>query len=243
MSNKSSEFLNYPTQVVFKCGKVIMVMLVGRVFFRKEYILLDYLSVISVSVGLLLFTAGDALAKAQLNSWIGIVYMIGALSCDAFMGNLQEAAMKTHKCKPSDMLLYSKGIGAVFLFVMVIVKGEFQSAAKFWWDGDFTIFQNIFCLSICSFIGENFIVAMIRRFDPVLTVMVTNIRKALTILLSFMFFPKHFTWLYPFGGMFVAIGVIIGVYRKNKARMKLLIRRIVNRTQLVPKRLKTVRVF
>lgn len=243
MSNKSSEFLNYPTQVVFKCGKVIMVMLVGKLFFRKEYILLDYLSVIFVSVGLLLFTAGDAMAKAKLNSWIGIAYIIGALTCDAFIGNLQEAAMKNHKCKPSDVLLYSKGIGAVFLFVVVLIKGEFNSSSKFWYEGEFTIFQNIFCLSLCSFVGENFVMAMIRRFDPVLTVMVTNIRKALTILLSFLFFPKHFTWLYPLGGMVVAVGVILGVYRKNKARMKLLVRRIVNRTTLLPKRSKTVRVI
>merc|ERR1711879_827947 len=99
---------------------------------------------------------------------------------------------------------------------------------------------NIFGIAFCSFIGENIIMAMIRRFDPVLTVMVTNVRKALTITLSFFFFPKHFTYLYPLGGSVLFLGILTGVYRKNREKADKFLRRTFGRFGSgLPKRTKT----
>jgi len=217
-SNASCEYLNYPTQVCFKCGKVIMVMAVGVIFFQKKYVLLDYLCVFLVSIGLFIFLAGDALSQAKLNNTFGMTLMLGSLTCDAFIGNLQEKAMKKYKSTPASVLCYSKGIGIWFLLATCAAKGEFRSLFEYIDEGEYRLLLNILGVAFCSFIGENIIMAMIKRFDPVLTVMVTNIRKALTISLSFLFFPKHFSYHYPLGGAVLFLGIMTGVYRKNREK-------------------------
>lgn len=68
LSNKSVLYLNYPTQVLFKNGKLIPVMLVGRAYFGKKYTPLHYTAVITITIGLMTFSVGDSLANATFNS-------------------------------------------------------------------------------------------------------------------------------------------------------------------------------
>lgn len=50
---------------------------------------------------------------------------------------------------------------------------------------------------------------------------VTTGRKAMTIVLSFMFFAKPFTFQYIWGGLLVLFGIFLNVYSKNREKMKL----------------------
>ncbi|MEQ2229831.1 hypothetical protein ILYODFUR_022889 [Ilyodon furcidens] len=43
----------------------------------------------------------------------------------------------------------------------------------------------------------------------------------MTIVLSFMFFTKPFTFQYIWGGLLVVFGIFLNVYSKNKEKMKL----------------------
>ena len=59
-SNASLGHLNYPTQVIFKCCKLIPV-LVGSVLIQgKKYRLLDYIAALIMCVGLIMFTLADS---------------------------------------------------------------------------------------------------------------------------------------------------------------------------------------
>ena len=53
-----SGYLNYPTQVIFKCCKLIPVMIGGIFIQNKVYNRFDYASVILMTIGLVFFTLG-----------------------------------------------------------------------------------------------------------------------------------------------------------------------------------------
>lgn len=59
---------------------------------------------------------------------------------------------------------------------------------------------------------------MVKQYGSVVAVLVGNSRKAMTISLSFLLFPKPFSINYLFGGGLVLGGLTASAYLKNKAR-------------------------
>lgn len=58
LSNSSLGYLNYPTQVIFKCCKLIPVLVGSIIIQGKRYGPLDFTAAILMCIGLTLFTLG-----------------------------------------------------------------------------------------------------------------------------------------------------------------------------------------
>lgn len=54
-----------------------------------------------------------------------------ALLFDAVIGNVQEKAMREHKAPNNEVVLYSYGIGFVYLFVAMLLSGNILSGLRF----------------------------------------------------------------------------------------------------------------
>jgi hypothetical protein len=52
-------------QVLLKNAKLVPVMVVGRFWLRKRYLKEDYIAVIMLTIGLVVFSFGNAIAKAE----------------------------------------------------------------------------------------------------------------------------------------------------------------------------------
>lgn len=59
-SNSSLKYLNYPTQVIFKCCKLIPVMIGGVLIQKIQYKIIDYAASLCMSIGLIFFTLADS---------------------------------------------------------------------------------------------------------------------------------------------------------------------------------------
>lgn len=55
----------------------------------------------------------------------GVIMISTALLCDAIIGNVQEKSMKNHNASNSEVVLYSYGIGFVYLLMFMLVSGGF----------------------------------------------------------------------------------------------------------------------
>ncbi|XP_023661406.1 adenosine 3'-phospho 5'-phosphosulfate transporter 2 isoform X2 [Paramormyrops kingsleyae] len=184
LSNTSLGYLNYPTQVIFKCCKLIPVM-VGGVFIQ------------------------------------GVILISLALCADAAIGNVQEKAMKLHNGSNSEMVLYSYSIGFVYIFVGLISVGGLGPAVAFCSQHPLKTYGYAFLFSLTGYFGISFVLALIKLFGALVAVTVTTGRKAMTVVLSFMFFAKPFTFQYVWGGLLVVFGIFLNVYSKNRDKMKL----------------------
>lgn len=62
---------------------------------------------------------------------IGVVMISTALLFDAVIGNVQEKAMREYKAPNNEVVLYSYGIGFVYLFVAMLLSGNILSGLRF----------------------------------------------------------------------------------------------------------------
>ncbi|XP_067888558.1 adenosine 3'-phospho 5'-phosphosulfate transporter 2 isoform X2 [Heterodontus francisci] len=102
LSNTSLGYLNYPTQVIFKCCKLIPVMIGGVFIQGKRYNIIDVSAAFCMSFGLIWFTLADSKVAPNFNL-TGITLISMALCADAAIGNVQEKAMKLHNGSNSEM--------------------------------------------------------------------------------------------------------------------------------------------
>lgn len=67
LSNESVVYLNYPTQVVFKCCKLIPVLIGGVLIQRKRFNMYDLIGCFAMSIGLIIFTLADSKVQPNFN--------------------------------------------------------------------------------------------------------------------------------------------------------------------------------
>ncbi|XP_064299649.1 adenosine 3'-phospho 5'-phosphosulfate transporter 2 isoform X4 [Phalacrocorax carbo] len=67
LSNTSLGYLNYPTQVIFKCCKLIPVMIGGVFIQGKRYNIADVSAALCMSLGLIWFTLADSTVAPNFN--------------------------------------------------------------------------------------------------------------------------------------------------------------------------------
>uniref|UniRef100_A0A8D1RTQ5 Adenosine 3'-phospho 5'-phosphosulfate transporter 2 n=1 Tax=Sus scrofa TaxID=9823 RepID=A0A8D1RTQ5_PIG len=193
LSNTSLGYLNYPTQVIFKCCKLIPVMLGGVFIQGKRYNVADVSAALCMSLGLIWFTLADSTVAPNFNL-TGVILISLALCADAVIGNVQEKAMKLHNASNSEMVLYSYSIGFVYILLGLTCTSGLGPAVTFCSKNPVRTYGYAFLFSLTGYFGISFVLALIKIFGALLAVTVTTGRKAMTIVLSFIFFAKPFTF-------------------------------------------------
>ncbi|XP_005398899.1 PREDICTED: adenosine 3'-phospho 5'-phosphosulfate transporter 2 isoform X2 [Chinchilla lanigera] len=220
LSNTSLGYLNYPTQVIFKCCKLIPVM-VGGVFIQgKRYNIVDVCAATCMSLGLIWFTLADSTVVPNFDL-TGVMLISLALCADAVIGNVQEKAMKLHNASNSEMVLYSYSIGFVYILLGLTSTSGLGPAVTFCSKNPIRTYGYAFLFSLTGYFGISFVLALIKIFGALLAVTVTTGRKAMTIILSFIFFAKPFTVQYVWSGLLVVLGIFLNVYSKNMDKIRL----------------------
>ena len=78
-----------------------------------------------------------------------------------------------------------------------------------------------------AYIAISLHMTVVRKFGGVAAVLVATGRKGMTLILSFVLFPKAFSWLYVFGGVLVLGGLLfsslVKIRSKNRELKKKLI--------------------
>ncbi|XP_017843806.1 adenosine 3'-phospho 5'-phosphosulfate transporter 2 [Drosophila busckii] len=216
LSNSSLGYLNYPTQVIFKCCKLIPVLVGSIIIQGKRYGPLDFAAALSMCIGLAWFTLADSQMTPNFNS-LGVAMISGALLCDAAIGNVQEKAMREHNAPSSEVVFYSYGLGFIYLFVIMLLTGNFFSGFAFCLAHPQETFGYGLLFSLSGYLGIQFVLALVRSSGAPLAATVTTARKAVTIAFSFLLFSKPFTLQYVWSGLIVVLGIYLNVYsKKNK---------------------------
>lgn len=215
-SNTSLSYLNYPTQVVFKSCKLIPVMIGGVLIQRKKYLLTDYIASGLLSLGLVIFTLADVQVSPSYSP-TGLVLITSALCADAVIGNVQEAVMNKFEMTTVEMVHKTYLIGSALIFILCVVTGELYPAFEFVSSQPArTALLPMTTFSVTGYVGIQFVLQIVKRYGALPAVTVTTLRKGVTMVLSFLFFPKPFVWGYAVGGVILGLG--LGLNTINKRR-------------------------
>mmetsp|Transcript_38341 Transcript_38341/g.62111 ORF Transcript_38341/g.62111 Transcript_38341/m.62111 type:complete len:409 (-) Transcript_38341:26-1252(-) len=223
-SNLSLNYVNYPTQVMFKSSKVIPVMLVGIVILGKRYHPFEYLAAFCFMLGLAMFTLAGVQTTPNFNV-LGVICLGLALSADAFIGNAQEKLLKRFAVANTELVQWSYACALLLCMSICIVNGELVlGIQRCMAESD--LFLGLLVFAFCGYIGVNVVLVLVNQFGAVTSVVVTSCRKLLTIFLSFILFPKPFTSLYAWATLSLFAGMLLQAYAKNPREIKALFARV-----------------
>ncbi|THD27455.1 Adenosine 3'-phospho 5'-phosphosulfate transporter [Fasciola hepatica] len=216
-SNASVSFLNYPTQVIFKCCKMIPVMIGGILMLGKRYNWIEVSAVLCMTFGLIFFTLVDVAVQPRFNV-IGVILVTIALCCDGALGNVQELAMRKLKATNTEILFHSYSIGFVILLFCLLLSGNFVPSLYHFLAHPVKTFGYGFVFSICGYFGVHFVLCLVHSHGALTAVTVTTLRKAVSIVISFVLFEKPFAMGYLWSGLLVVCGIYLNLYNKHRAK-------------------------
>ena len=217
VSNIALQYVNYPTKVLFKTSKTIPVMCTGVVFFKKKYLLAEYLSAICLIFGVVWFSYGNMLVAP---SWsiIGYMLMTLGLAADSICQNLNEKTITEYRCSEREMMFYTSTLGASFLLTFLLFNGSLYPCADYFSLFDWSF---VFIFAWLSFIGNKVLLTITKANGIFISLFLTSVRKLISILFSFLFFPKPFTYHYVLAGCVAFFGIALNIWvqtQKDKKR-------------------------
>jgi len=238
-SNEALRYVSYPTQVLGKSCKMVPVMLFGILIGGKfsEYGLSDYLQVIVVTVGVVVFNFGAPVKHGkggQADSAYGLSLIAFSLALDGATGGIQDRVKKSVKelntpkptgkdAKPSDgkpagkgpslspfeSMLYTNLSGAVVALIFCFATDQVASGPAFCQKSEEFV-KALAAFSLCSAMGQCFIYYTIAEFSPLLLATVTTTRKIFSTLVSVFRDPSNSLNEMQWAGCLLVFAGIIG---------------------------------
>lgn len=216
LSNSSLQYLNFPTQVIFKSCKLIPVLVGGILIQGKKYGLVDFIAACIMCIGLIWFTLADSHISPNFHP-SGIIMISLALLADAMIGNVQEKAMKKFAAPNCEVVLYSYSLGLIYLGIALVISGQLLPSIRLSNLYPLEMYGYGFLFSLTGYLGVSFVLTLVRTVGAFAAVTVTTFRKSITIALSFYLFAKPFTMQYVWSSLLVLFGVYLNLLNKQPA--------------------------
>jgi len=219
LTNVSIQYLNYPTQVIFKSMKLLTVILGSAFFLRNAHHWLEYVSTVLYVASAVFFSLGDIDLEPNF-SMTGIVIVLCSLVADSLHSNQQERVLKQQGASELETLIYSNLFSAVLVLMYLLATDALVPALQYCWATPLSYFLFII-RAMVIYCGVKCYLSLVNLAGNVFATTMTTIRKILTILISFFLFPKPFTMKYFYGlltfGMAIAAN-IKAVHVKTRLR-------------------------
>jgi UDP-galactose transporter B1 len=180
-------------------------MLVGKIFYNKQYSWYKYVSVALVCMGISLFTSAKSRPKESdhappvdsadmFTTMYGLLLVMINLSLDGVTSNEQDHIFAEHGATSLQMMKYTNAWQAIYLssylILNLIVKGS-QSAlykSSILLLGCPELKYDILSFCFCACLGHVLLFGLIREFGSLVWITVSVTRQLFTILLSVFLF-------------------------------------------------------
>ena len=174
----------------------------GRVF--KSY---EYICALSICAGLVLFAMADYTLDPLQFDPTGLVLVSGSVVADAILPNAQEHLFKDGSSR-LEVTVFSNLFSFLGMTVVTLGNGTLVQFLKVT-SRNSTLALYFAVYTVLSYVSISCYMTLVKRFGGVTAVLLTTARKAMTLVLSFLLFPKGFSWLYVYGSALVLGAVMI----------------------------------
>ena len=217
--NIALRWVSYPVKVIVKSCKLLPTMLLGSALLGKRYAPTDHIAAALLCLGLVGFTLaphGDSAAGSGSSAVLyssnplGVGLLFFAVCCDAVQVLSQEKLMRANpKLTPMHVMLWSNGMAFVAVASGFFLTGEFRRVPT---QG--VPILMLYAYGFSSWVGVCCFIALTRTWGGTAAVVTTNSRKLLTIVFSFIFFPKPLGSALFLSGLVVMAGIGLHAYNK-----------------------------
>jgi solute carrier family 35 (adenosine 3'-phospho 5'-phosphosulfate transporter), member B3 len=206
LSNMALNYINFPTKVVFRSCKLIPTMMVASVLNKRVFASFEYVCALAVCTGLVLFAAADWTLTPSFHP-IGLVLVGLSVCADAILPNAQERLFRLGSSR-LEVTFYTNFFTLICMTLTTYLSGDLIGILRHAIsDHQLALYMVVY--TFVAYIAISMHMTVVKRFGGVAAVVLATARKGMTLILSFILFPKAFSWYYVLGAILVLGGLLI----------------------------------
>lgn len=217
LSNMSLNYINFPTKVVFRSCKLIPTMIISTIINKRVFQSAEYVSAMSISLGLVIFAAADWKMTPSFNP-IGLAMVSSSVIADAILPNAQERLFRLGSSR-LEVTLFTNFFTLIAMTVTTLLSGDLIGIFKLAMSNS-QLATFMITYTCISYLAISTFMTIVKRYGGVTAVLLGTARKAMSILLSFLLFPKPFTWYYAVGALLVLGGLLAASMLKQRLKKR-----------------------
>jgi adenosine 3'-phospho 5'-phosphosulfate transporter B3 len=190
-------------------------MLIAIVYNKKRVQWFELMFGVLISGGMIFFAWADFQVYPNFDI-VGILLVSLSVVADAFLPNFQEKVFDFGSSRV-EVTFFTNILCLVAMSGAFTMTGDLPTAFSYAMANTKAFFI-MTVYTFLAYIAITFHMALVKEFGGITTVLVGNTRKAITIVLSFLLFPKPMSWLYVAGGLLVFGSLIGNAYMKEMSR-------------------------
>ncbi|KAF8333497.1 UAA transporter [Cantharellus anzutake] len=232
--------ISYPTMVLGKSCKLVPVMIMNVLLYRRKFAPHKYLVVALVTIGITAFMgSGDASAKgakhkgnAQSSIW-GIFLLLINLIIDGATNSTQDEIFAQYRITGQQMMFWLNAWSTILTSTLIMLplpylpilhptskstlpdRSELQGALSFIRTHPEAL-KSLLEFSVTGSLGQLFIFETLQHFGSLTLVMVTLTRKLFTMILSVVVYNHKLTYGQWLGAAIVFAGIGVEAWVKRK---------------------------
>lgn len=215
-SYASLKYVNYITLLLAKSCKLLPLMAIHLLFYRRTYPLYKYVVVGTITTGVILFTYCKASTGKTSGanspsgpSFIGLGLLGINLLLDGVTNSTQDHIFHTNKKVTGPHMMFALNTMSTILTAVYLIlpfTDQLSTSIAFIQEHP-KVLNDILLFALCGGLGQVFIFHTLERYGAIILVTVTVTRKMMSMLLSVVWFNHKLTpgqWL----GVFAVFGGI-----------------------------------
>ena len=218
LSNISLNYINFPTKVVFRSCKLIPTMIIATLINKRIFKSYEYACAISISLGVVIFAAVDWKLTPSFHPF-GLVLVSLSVFADAVLPNAQERLFRLGSSR-LEVTFYTNFFTLVAMTLTTLASGDLVGVFKLAMSSDTNLITYMIVYTFVAYIAISAFMMIVKKYGGVTAVLLSTARKGMTLILSFILFPKAFSWYYVLGAILVLGGLLVVSLGKQLMKSK-----------------------
>jgi len=190
-------------------------MIIASIVVKQKFTPVEYFFAVCVCFGLVTFAAADWTLAPTFHPF-GLTLVSLSVCADAILPNAQERLFRMNASR-LEVILYSNVLTLIAMTVTTYLSGDLMGTISYAKNNS-KLCQYLAVYTFVAYIAISFHMSIVKRFGGVAAVLVATGRKGMTLVLSFLFFPKAFSWLYVLGAILVLGGLAMASIAKIREK-------------------------
>lgn len=197
-------------------------MIIATIINKRVFKSYEYASAIAISVGMVVFAATDWKLTPTFHPF-GLILVSLSVIADAILPNAQERLFSRGSSR-LEVTFYTNAFTLIAMTITTVASGDLMRVIDLALKSDTNLITYMVVYTFISYIAISAFMAIVKKYGGVTAVLLSTARKAMTLILSFILFPKQFSWYYVLGATLVLGGLLVvslaKQYKKKMEAMK-----------------------
>ena len=207
LSNISLNYINFPTKVVFRSCKLIPTMIIATVINKRVFKSYEYACAMARSFGVVIFAAVDWKLTPSFHP-TGLILVSLSVVADAVLPNAQERMFRLGSSR-LELTFFTNFFTLIAMTVTTLASGDLVRVVKLAMTSDTNLITYMVVYTFVAYVAISAFMMIVKNYGGVTAVLLSTARKGMTLILSFLLFPKNFSWFYVLGASLVLGGLLV----------------------------------